>query len=104
MKLAGVKGADQAATLSIVASALRDNDGNGSPLAGAASAAAAFSAAKVRQNLVKKLFPEGRAESFGWALFAHGCCGPCAWCQVISCHAPNPNPNPNPTILTHPSI
>jgi hypothetical protein len=83
MRYAGIEGSTFAATADIVSGALSSTRGNGAAKS-AAGAAAVYSKARVRQNLVAKFYPEGMSEGFTLSLFYHCCCSRCAWAQEVN--------------------
>lgn len=85
MKYAGVQGSTTAAISTYVAGAIPNNkDGSSGIAKTAASAAATALRANVRQNLIRKFYPEGYSEGMGWSIFVHACCFSCAWCQEVN--------------------
>lgn len=85
MKYAGIDGAVAAAGATFVAGQIQTTEQGGSDTArGIANATATWLRANVRLNLIAKLYPEGRSEGRGLAIFYHACCFSCAWCQEVN--------------------
>lgn len=85
MKYAGVQGSTTAALSTYVANTIpNNNDGSSGVAKTVASATATVLRADARQNLIRKLYPEGYSEGTGWSLFVHACCFSCAWCQEVN--------------------
>lgn len=85
MRYATIDGSELSAIATIFSQNMKGSaDGGSDVLKSASSAAATFARARVRQNLIAKLYPEGLSESFVMSAFYHSCCFSCAWAQEVN--------------------